>query len=633
MGKYLMNIPLEDGLDQYLNEIKDLKKLEGEFIDVNDCLNKVTCEPVYSNLSSPFYNCSAMDGIAVKAKSTFMANEQNIITLKENIDYIEVDTGDPIPKDFDAVIMIEDVLSKENKTAKIYKPAIPWQHIRCIGEDIVEQEMIIPSFHKIRPQDIGAMISARVQNVKVFKGFKVGIIPTGTELITKEETPKVGDIIESNSKLFEGLIVGYGAIPVIYPIVKDNYNQIKKSVLNALDECDMVLISAGSSQGREDYTHDIIAEIGKVLIHGLAIKPGKPAILGYARNKPIIGIPGYPVSAWVVMENIVRPTINKLTYKKCSNNKYIAAKLGKRIMSSLKYEEFIRVKLGKVNGEYIAMPIKQGAGTITSLVNADGVIRVSQNIEGIAQGSSVKVELLKDIDEINKTILAIGSHDLIVDLISSELTKNSLGQFKLNSIYVGSEQGILALKNDECNISPAHLFKLEDEDYSKYFIDEDISIIKLAKRTQGIIVKKGNPLKIESLDELVKYRIVNRQKGSASRILLDNFIDSKNIKKSSINGYKREESTNMSVAKTIQNDDADCAIGIYSVSKAFGLDFIPICEHEYGILVKTKNLQDDSIKKMLDVINSNPFKQKINSLGGYDLSQCGEVLKYEKSYN
>ncbi|MCR8744798.1 molybdopterin biosynthesis protein [Romboutsia lituseburensis] len=633
MGKYLMNIPLEDGLNKYLNEIKDLKNLEGEFIDIDNCLNKVTCEPVYSKLSSPFYNCSAMDGIAVKAKSTFMANEQNIITLKENIGYIEVDTGDPIPKDFDAVIMIEDVLSKENKIAKIYKPAIPWQHIRCIGEDIVEQQMIIPSFHKIRPQDIGAMISARVQNVKVFKDFKVGIIPTGTELINKEETPKIGDIIESNSKLFEGLILGYGAIPIIYPIAKDDYSQIKKSVLNALDECDMVLISAGSSQGREDYTHDIIADIGKVLIHGLAIKPGKPAILGYGENKPIIGVPGYPVSAWVVIENIVKPIINKLTYKKYSNTQYITAKLGKRIMSSLKYEEFIRVKLGKVDNQYTAIPIKQGAGTITSLVNADGVIRVAQNVEGISQGSIVKVELLKDIDEIDKTIVAIGSHDLIVDLISSELTKNSLGQFKLNSIYVGSEHGVLALKNNECHISPVHAIKLDDEDYIKYIIDEDISIIKLAKRTQGIIVKKGNPLKIENMHDLVKYRIVNRQKGSASRILLDNFIDSNNIKKSTINGYKREESTNMCVAKTIQNDDADCAIGIYSVSRAFDLDFIPICEHEYGILVRTKDLKEDYIKKLLDVINSNSFKKKVDSFGGYDLSQCGEVLKCDKSTN
>ncbi|MGL4912388.1 MAG: molybdopterin biosynthesis protein [Romboutsia sp.] len=635
MGRYLTNIPLEEGLNRYLQEIKYLNPLKSEYIDIDKCLNKVTSSAVYANLSSPFYNCSAMDGVAVKSSSTFMANEQNIVSLKDQEDYIEVDTGDPIPKEFDAVIMVEDLLEKENGIIKIYKPAIPWQHIRCLGEDIVESEMIVPSFHKIRPQDIGAMISAKVEKVKVFKDFKVGIIPTGTELIDRHKVPKIGDIIEFNSKLFEGLLIGYEAVPVIYPIVEDNYEKIKESVLNAINECDMVLINAGSSQGREDYTHDIIDEIGAVLIHGLAIKPGKPAILGHGQNKPIIGIPGYPVSAWVVLENIVKPIINELTYKENKKNQSIEATLSKRVMSSLKYEEFVRVKIGNINGNYIATPVKRGAGTVTSLVNADGVIKISQNIEGIDEGSKVEVELLNDLYGIDKTIVSIGSHDLVMDLINDELTKSSFGKVKLSSTHVGSFQGILSMKKGECHISPIHLFDVESETYNeayiKKYIEEDMALIKLVKRTQGIIVKKGNPLNIKSIYDLVDCRFINRQNGSGTRILFDYLLQKENIKKSKINGYEREEFTHMSIAKAIQNDDADCGIGVYSAAKVFDLDFIPICEEEYDLLIKIKDLEADFTKDLLKIINGKIFKDKVNKLGGYNLEDSGNIMIY--NYN
>ncbi len=637
MGRYLTNIPLAEGLKQYIQVIENLKQPEIQYVEIEKCLNRMSCDAVYANLSSPFYNCSAMDGVAVKAESTFMANEQNIITLKENEDYVEVDTGDPIPKEFDAVIMVEDLLEKENGTIKIYKPAIPWQHIRCLGEDVVETEMIIPSFHKIRPQDIGAMISAKVDKVKVFKEFKVGIIPTGTELIDRYKTPEIGDIIEFNSRLFEGLLLGYGAVPVIYPIVEDNYEKIKKSVLNALNECDMVLINAGSSQGREDFTHDVIDEIGKVLIHGLATKPGKPAILGYGQNKPIIGIPGYPVSAWVVLENIVKEAINKLTYKETTENPYINATLSKRVMSSLKYEEFVRVKIGNIDGKYIATPIKRGAGTVTSLVNADGVIRVPQNVEGIDEGSKVKVELLKDISEINKTIVSIGSHDIVMDLINDELTKKSFGKVKLSSTHVGSFQGILSMKKGECHIAPIHLFDLESESYNesyiKKYIHEDMALIKLVKRTQGLIVKKGNPLNIKNISDLVNVRYINRQKGSGTRILFDYLLEKQNVKKSQINGYERQEFTHMSLAKAIQHGDADCGLGVYSAAKVFDLDFISICEEEYDLLMKVKNLESDFMKFLLKTINDDSFKEKVRKLGGYNLEDSGKIIKYEVKFS
>ena len=630
MGKYLSNIPLQEGIEKYCKFLDINKIRDTEYIDVEKSLNRMSSEAIYANLSAPFYNCSAMDGIAVKAESTFLANEQNMITLEESKDYIVVDTGDPIPKEFDAVIMVEDLLEKEDNSVKIIKPAIPWQHIRCLGEDVVEKEMIIPSFHTIRPQDIGSMISGKIDKIQVFKEFKVGIIPTGTELIDRHATPKIGDIIEFNSRLFEGLVLEYEAVPVIYPIVEDNYEKIKTSVLRALEECDMVLVNAGSSQGREDFTYDIIEELGEVCIHGLAIKPGKPAILGKINNKAVVGIPGYPVSAWVVMENIVKPVIRKYIYKEVKEKEIIEATLSKRVMSTLKYEEFVRVKLGLINNKYVATPIKRGSGTITTLVNADGVIRVPQNVEGINEGEKVDIELLKDISEINNTIISIGSHDIVMDIINDELIKESFGKIHLSSTHVGSFQGLLSIIKGESHIAPIHLFDVESETYNIPFInkyvEEDVALIKLVKRTQGIIVKKGNPLNIKSVNDLINVRYINRQKGSGTRILFDYLLKKNNINKDDINGYEREEFTHMSLAKAIENGDADCGLGVYSAAHIFDLDFIPICEEEYDLLLKKDMLNSEYINYLLCTINKESFINKVKSLGGYNLENMGEVV-------
>lgn len=631
MGRYLSNITLQEGMEKYCKFLDINKLRDTEYIDAEKSLNRMSSEAIYANLSAPFYNCSAMDGIAVKSELTFLANEQNIITLEESKDYIVVDTGDPIPKEFDAVIMVEDLLEKEENSVKIIKPAIPWQHVRCLGEDVVEKEMIIPSFHTIRPQDIGSMISGKIDKIQVFKEFKVGIIPTGTELIDRHTTPKIGDIIEFNSRLFEGLVLEYEAVPVIYPIVEDNYEKIKNSVLKALNECDMVLINAGSSQGREDFTYDIIEELGEVCIHGLAIKPGKPAILGKINNKAVVGIPGYPVSAWVVMENIVKPIIRKSIYKEVVKKEIIEATLSKRVMSTLKYEEFVRVKLGLINNQYVATPIKRGAGTITTLVNADGVIRVPQNVEGINEGEKVEIELLKDISKINNTIISIGSHDIVMDIINDELIKDSFGKINLSSTHVGSFQGLLSIRKGESHISPIHLFDVESETYNipfiNKYIDQNVALIKLVKRTQGLIVKKGNPLNIKSIKDLVNVRYINRQKGSGTRILFDYLIKKDNIKKSDINGYEREEFTHMSLAKAIDNGDADCGLGVYSAAHIFDLDFIPICEEDYDLLLKEDMLKSKYIEHLLSTINKESFRKRVENLGGYNLKNMGEIVR------
>lgn len=623
---------LDDALKLY---IKDNLTPEGnkEKISTLDSFQRVTSMPVYSLMSSPFYNSSAMDGIAVLSSKTFNASEKNQVTLVENVDYVVVDTGDPIPRQFDCVIMVEDLIRVSDEEVKIYKSASPWQNIRTLGEDIVENQLIIPSNHSVRSVDVGAMLAGGVNTIEVYRRPRVGIIPTGTEIVEPGSDLKIGDIVEFNSRIFSAQIQEWGGIPVRYAIVRDDREKIKESILKAVAENDIVLVNAGSSAGREDFTCGIIEELGKVHVHGIAIKPGKPTILGEISGKPVIGIPGYPVSAYVVMENIVKKIVYGFQQRKLEKTKTVEAFVSKRIMSSLKYLEFVRVKLGRVDDKLIATPLSRGAGTTMSLVRADGIICVPQSSEGIEAGTKVAVQLIRSEEEVNNTLVSIGSHDVIMD-VAADLMSLREKQYVLSSSHVGSMGGILALRNGETHMAPIHLLDEETGEYNvsyirRYIKDKDISLIKCVKRIQGLMVKKGNPMGINNLNDIAqaKARFVNRQRGSGTRLLLDYNMKKLNIDPADISGYDREEFTHLKVAAAVAAGDADCGLGVYSAAVLMDLDFIPLCHEEYDLAVPTKLLQDDKVKEFIEVIRSDKFISELKRLGGYEYDGIGRIIK------
>lgn len=628
---YLSNMELEDAIKLYFESIK-LINLNCELVDTYDANGRVTCSPVYSIISSPHYNSSAMDGIATKSEKTYGASDRNHVILEEGKDYIVVDTGDPIPKEMDTVIMVEDLIMMGENRVAIYKSASPWQNIRPLGEDIVEGQLIIPSNHVVRPVDIGAMLAGGVNTVEVYKKPLTGIIPTGTELVEPGTDLKTGDIIDFNSRVFSAQVANWGGIPKRYGIVKDDYEKIKDTVKRAADECDIVLINAGSSAGREDFTSEIINELGKVIVHGVAIKPGKPVIMGLVKDKPVIGIPGYPVSAYFIMDIVVKRLIEAYQGLTPKNQRTVDAVLSRRVMSSLKYLEFVRVKLGYVGDKLIATPLSRGAGATMSLVRADGILEVPQSVEGIEAGEKVPVRLINDEENIKNTIVCIGSHDPIIDIISDMLRVKSRKYF-LSSAHVGSMGGIMALKNGETHIAPIHLLDMDTGEYNtsyikKYLQDRKITVIKCVKRIQGLIVGKGNPLRINSLSDIIKKRLVfvNRQRGSGTRLLLDYSLKRLSLDPGEIKGYEREEFTHLSVAAAVASGDADCGLGVYSAAAMMNLDFVPVCSEEYDIAVPSEYMEMDMIKEFLNVLKSREFLDELDRLGGYDYSDIGTIV-------
>ncbi len=630
---YLSNVEVEEALKTFLDRVEKNNREETiEGIEVIKSLGRITGEAVFARYSSPNYNAAAMDGIAIEAEKTYGATEANPIKLKEDKDFIYIDTGDPIAHPYNAVIMIEDVINIDGEIIQIISSAAPWQHIRPIGEDIVANEMIIPSHHQIRPMDIGAMLSGGITKVKVFKKPRVAIIPTGTEIIEPGEKMEEDSIIESNSRVFEGLIIQLGGQANRFLPVPDDYDLLKEKLLDATRENDIIIINAGSSAGSEDYTASLIGELGEILVHGIATKPGKPTILGFIGEKPVIGIPGYPVSGFFVFQTFVKPLINSFLGQKEDRVKEVEAIIAKRMVSSLQYKEFVRIKLGRVGDRLIATPLSRGAGVIMSLVRADGTLVIPQNSEGVEAGEKVKVELLKDMEEIENTLVSIGSHDLIMDIISNRMQKSYDKHF-LSSAHVGSMGGIMALKRGETHIAPIHLLDTKTGEYNvsyakRYLPNEKLALIKGVKRIQGLMVSKGNPKDIKDFKDLSSRDIifVNRQRGAGTRILVDYELEKFGMDIEEIIGYDREMTTHMAVAAAITSGTADVGVGVYSAAKAMNLDFIPIGEEHYDFLIPVKYLENELTNAFLEVITSQDFKEELLAMGGYGLEDIGKII-------
>ena len=630
--QYLTNVPLERAVTGYIEALieKGLKP-KTEKIQVKDACGRITAKAIYANICAPHYNASAMDGIALKAKITFGATETTPIFLKDN-QFVRIDTGDPIPENCDAVVMIEDVVESDGGI-NLYSAAVPWQHIRQIGEDICAGDMVLPSYSTVTPSAMGAMLASGVMEFEAVKKPVVGIIPTGDEIILPTENPKEGDIIEFNSVIFSGMLSQWGAVAKTYPIVEDQYDKIVESLKKAISECDVVIINAGSSAGREDFSAKAVSDIGEVLYHGIAIKPGKPAILGLSGEKPILGVPGYPVSGIIVLEKILKPIINLLTKKPIEQAETVQAVLSRRLNSSLKYREFIRTRLGNVEGRLVCVPLNKGAGVISSFVKADGIIDVPQNKEGYEAGDTVNVSLIRPCSEIESMIVTTGSHDPLIDEVS-DILRIASGD-SVASSHVGSMGGITAIKRKEAHMGGIHLLSEDDGTYNinylkKYFKPGEVVLIECVKRVQGLMVPSGNPMGIRSIGDLERdeIRFINRQKGSGTRILLDYLLKSARIDPSKIVGYEREEFTHTGVTALVASGSGNVGLGIYSAANLYGLDFITVFEEQYDLIVLKTALEMPSVQRFLKVLTGKEFARRLTSMGGYSLENPGRVIEW-----
>ena len=656
MNVYTHDIPLAEAksrLKQALKAVDMWQVLGTEEIPLNeDALGRVLTKPVWAKISSPHYHASAMDGYAVRSEDTEGALQTSPVVLDMGTQAVYVDTGDPIPGWANAVIMIEHIEPidsvgsltedvRQPEAIRIRAAVPPWKHVRSMGEDMVATQLVLPAGHELRPVDLGAIAGCGHSLVMVARKPLVAIIPSGTELKPIGETVSPGDIIEYNSMVLAAQVNSWGGVGERWKIVPDVYEDILTQVLKAAQNADLILLNAGSSAGSEDYSAQVVETLGKLLVHGVAVRPGHPVILGMVDVKrpagsklrssiPIIGVPGYPVSTTLTSEIFVEPLMATWLGRRPWQPLEMKASLTRKITSPAGDDDYVRMAVGMVGDRTVAAPLSRGSGVITSLVRADGIVVIPSGSQGLTAGEEVNVRLYRSPGEIENTIFAIGSHDMTLDIMAQYLAKKGR---RLVSANVGSLGGLIAIRRGEAHLGGSHLLDPENGEYNLSYIRQylpgvPIRVLALVGRDQGLIVPKGNPKEILSIQDLASKDIsyVNRQRGAGTRVLFDYHCEKTGSEPHMIRGYEQEEYTHLAVAAAIASGRADCGMGIAAAAQALDLAFVPLFQERYDLVIPQVYADGNLLAPLLDILQDGDFKRVVSELPGYDVARMGEVI-------
>ena len=632
---YLEDLPLEEAVRRFNTALEEAGALEltpTDAVPLDEANGRVTAEAVWARRSTPHYDAAAMDGIAVRSRETVGASETSPVVLRVGGQAVWVDTGDPMPGGFDAVVMIEVVHEIDAGAVEIYSPVAPYQHVRPLGEDIVATELLLAQGHWLRPHDVAACAAAGLTEVLVRRRPTVAIIPTGNEIVPPDQASRPGQVPEFNSLMLAGMVSDWGGSPLRLGPVRDDVGLLRAAVSGAMERADIVVVNAGSSAGSEDYTARVVESLGRLVVHGVAIRPGHPVVLGVGNGKPLLGIPGYPVSAAVASELFLKPLIEKRLGVPAGVRQKVRATMARKVSSPPGEDEYLRVRAGRVRGKMVATPIVRGAGVITSLVKADGLVRIPRFSEGIAAGEEVTVELSVPAEDLESRLVIMGSHDMAIDLLASEL-RRTRPEMSIASSNVGSLGGLLALRRGESHVAGSHLMDEETGEYNVAFVQRylpgmPVVLVNLVRRVQGLIVPAGNPKRLSSLADLARedVRFVNRQRGSGTRVLLDYMLGGSGTAQDAIRGYDREEYTHLAVAAAVAGGGVDAGLGVLSAARALELDFVPLQSERFDLVIPTDFYRREMLAPVLDVIRSGAFRRRVDELGGYDTAIMGEVV-------
>ncbi len=655
MTVYLHDIPLEQAQAHFHRALKEAgldRVLRVEQIQLDEnAVGRVLAAPVWASLSSPHYHASAMDGFALRAKDTDGAMPTHPVTLTVGTQAAYVDTGDPLPDWANAVIPIEKIEALDEKgrpmedvrhpvSIRLRTALTPWTHVRLMGEDIVATQLVLPGGHVLRPADLGALAASGCVQIPVSSPPQVAVLPTGTELVPIGKAVQKGDIIEYNSVVLAAQVKTWGGNPKRYPITEDRYELIRDRVQAAADENDLVLINAGSSAGSEDFTSRIVEELGMLLVHGVAVRPGHPVILGMVRRSaaseapgqfvPIVGVPGFPVSAALTGEIFVEPLLARWLGRSPFSPVEVTGILTRKVTSPAGDDDFMRVVAGQVGNKLLVAPLSRGAGVITSLVRADGIAIIPRGTQGLEAGEKIRVRLYRAPSELERTIFAIGSHDMTLDLVAHFLSERNR---RLVSSNVGSLGGLVAMRRGEGHFGGCHLLDPETGEYNisyikQYLPDMPLKLVSWVRREQGLLVAKGNPKKIQSLADLAREDVsfVNRQRGAGTRVLLDYHLKQLGISSEQVQGYDQIEYTHLAVAAAVLSGRADCGLGIAAAAQALALDFIPLFHEQYDLVIPKAHLEGDLLEPLFDLMYNENFRHEVAAMQGYDVSYMGKMV-------
>ena len=631
---FLRDVPLARAREQWRHVCEQAgcpARVEAVSLPIADAIGRVTAEPIWAARSSPPFDAAAMDGIAVRSPQTIGASESAPLLLDVGA-FAVVDTGDPMPEGYDAVVMREHVHYVDGR-AELRGAVVPYQHVRSIGEDISATELLLPAGHRLRPVDVAAAGASGATHVSVRRAPMVAILPTGDEMRPIGSELAAGELLDTNSVMLAGQARELGCEALVLEIEPDDQARIAAAIRAAVTRCDLLIVIAGSSAGRDDYTASLVEDLGALAVHGVAVRPGHPVVLGAIDATPVIGAPGYPVSASLTFDIFAGPLVAALEGSTETARPTARARIARKLASVIGMDDWVRVRLGRVHGSLVASPLPRGAGVLTSLVRADGLLVVSAGVEGHHAGAEVDVSLLRPVEEIERTIVAIGSHDPVLDLAASWLRARDPG-VTLASTNVGSMGGLIAVRDGLCHLAGSHLLEPATGDYTLPYIDRmlpgrDIAVVRLVHREQGLLVAAGNPLGVAGIADLARdgLRYVNRQPGAGTRVLLDYELGRASIAPESVGGYAREEPTHLAVAAAIAAGRADCGLAVRAAARAFGLDFVPVAHEPYDLVLEREMMDSALLAPLWRLLDTADFRAAVQGLGGYDTAETGRRIR------
>lgn len=619
---------LEEARCEFLARI-DFSALKGEEkIRVDQSVGRVTSKPVYARISVPHFAASAMDGFAVKLKS---AMDERLFTLGR--DAFEVNTGDPLPAGTSAVVPLE-MAAVEGQNVIVKGRIKLWQHVRLPGEDVVRGDVILPSHHIITPLDIGVLIASGVRNVWVFKKPRILVVPTGNELIDllneQYRSVEKGKLIDYMSYVAVEYLRQKRTEAVRSPVVTDK-DELLNTVRQGVKDFHLVLIIGGTSVGSKDFTRAIIEELGIVIVAGIRSRPGKPTILGIVAGKPVIGVPGYPNSAFIAIKEFAVPVIDKIC--PVVSHGSVKVQMGVSLVTSSGFDEFVRVKITSKSDRYVAFPTRMGLSVISPLAAADGVVRIPHDSTGIEEGAEESCELLRNIEAINRQLLVIGEQDPILQILDNFLRQvdSPRKRFSLCCLNYGSLRGLLALRKGLCEIAAVGQFEemfLKVDGLDEKNAKEDLFFVNIVRREIGLMVKKDNPKKITSVTDIAREGLtfLNLPIGYSPRTWLDKMLKRMGVNEKDIRGYDCEVNDIATMALQIEQGTIDVGLGTYPMAKRFGLEFLPVAEETFDFCIKGDFMSSQAFAAISDVLCSTEFKRKARNLG-YSARESGQLRK------
>jgi putative molybdopterin biosynthesis protein len=631
-----------------LEEVKDLimryeRDERREKISIWDAFGRILAEDIVSGVDVPGFDRVMLDGYAVRAEDTFWADEDNPVELKVigvasaghpfpgevgEREAVEVATGAPMPRGANSVVK-EEFTVRKGDSILVMRAVAPGENVQGAGSDVRVGETVAYRGTRLSAREIGILAAVGIREVEVLSKPRVGIFSTGDELAQPGEPLEYGKIYDVNSSSLMASVLEDGGEPKFLGILPDDYEAIRDSLKREIEKFDIILISGSTSVGAGDVMYRVLEELGPpgVIVHGIAMHPGKPTVIAEARGKLVIGLPGYPTSCLTVYREIVSPLIRKWSGKPLETGKEVIGRAAERIIGERGRRDLLPVHVVK-DEEYLVFPVPTGSEAISTLSRADGYVEMEELEEIIEEGEVVRVKLFTDrIADISM----IGSHCIGLELIMSEMRRRG---YLIKSVFVGSSGGFKAIARGEADLAGVHAFDPETMEYNlpfmrKFSIEDKAILIRGYRRIQGLIVARGNPKGIKGIRDILERRdivMMNRNKGSGTRILLDYLLKeeaermgidiSEAIK--NIRGYWNEAKSHNAVAIAIKNGIADVGIGIKTVARLYNLDFIPIAEENYDFLIRRSSMRKGAVEEFLRILRE--FRSKLNELDGIEAS-------------